>query len=96
MSSDIVTRLRNAEAPRDGSELLCDLADEAADEIKRLRNALEQCEAERDTWKTTLTDEIKRLRRAIETFINVYYNCYTTREIESLAIEELKQAVRGE
>lgn len=41
-------------------------------------------------------DEIERLRRAIETFINVYYNRYTTREIESLAIEELKQAVRGE
>ena len=53
---------------------------------------LQQAVAERDNYKL----EIERLRRAIETFINVYYNCYTTREIESLAIEELKQAVRGE
>jgi hypothetical protein len=34
---DVVIRLRNAEAPKDGSELLCDLADEAADEIERLQ-----------------------------------------------------------
>jgi len=40
--------------------------------------------------------EIERLRRAIETFINVYSNSYTTLEIERLAIEELKEAVRGE
>lgn len=45
---------------------------------------------------TEAANEIERLRRAIETFINVYYNRYTTREIESLAIEELKQAVRGD
>lgn len=37
MSEDLVFRLRNAEAPRDGSSLLCDLADEAANEIERLR-----------------------------------------------------------
>ena len=53
VTDDIVTRLRNAEAPRDGSELLCDLADEAADEIERLR-----AEVQRLTTSTRYADEV--------------------------------------
>ena len=63
MNDDIVVELRLEK----GST--ADVLYRAADEIERLRNALEQCEAERDTWRTVaetehirFTNELKAVR----------------------------------
>lgn len=68
MTDDIVTRLRNYDFMRDG-DIPDVIMSVAADEIERLRNALEQCEAERDTWRTVaetehirFTNELKEVR----------------------------------
>jgi len=78
MSDDIVTRLEQEIdfveylrlwASPDGNDQAVKDLHKAADEIERLRNALEQCEAERDTWRTVaetehirFTNELKEVR----------------------------------
>ena len=66
MNDDIVTRpeeqmdfveyLRLWASPDGDDQAVRDLH-KAADEIERLRKALEQCEAERDTWRTVAETE---------------------------------------
>ena len=69
---NIVSRLRNAEATRDGSSLLCDLADEAADEIELAQKVCDTLIAK----MAELVDERNRWRNVASYFEAAIVNDY--------------------
>lgn len=89
MNDDLVMRLRVATVA-DTAKSLYQLMTDAADEIERLRISLEQREAERDTWKTTLTTDRDRWREIAKCLNSDDAN------VRNLGYELYEQAARGE